>query len=139
MIKPYLASVGLAVVFMVMFSFFSIFSITMISPFLEALFYKDTTPVSVEAAPGAAVGEMLFGETAGADSTTTGIASADSAATVSAATDSAATDLAASDLLATQSRLDRHDLRPDDNLRAENNAEIPRGQKKDGGSDGAVD
>ena len=127
MIKPYLAHVGLAVVFMVMFSFFSIFSITMISPFLEALFYKDTAPVSVEAAPGAAVGEMLFGETAGADSTTTGIASADSAATVSAATDSAATDLAASDLLATQSRLDRWK----NNTRQKANEYLLRGSRQD--------
>jgi subfamily B ATP-binding cassette protein MsbA len=53
MIKPYTIQLMLAVVFMVMFSFMSIFSITMISPFLEALFLKsgDNTQVEVTAGP----------------------------------------------------------------------------------------
>ena len=40
MVKPYTIQLVLAVVFMVLFSFLSIFSVTMISPFLEALFLK---------------------------------------------------------------------------------------------------
>ncbi|MDX2474600.1 MAG: ABC transporter ATP-binding protein [Candidatus Krumholzibacteria bacterium] len=40
MIKPYLTQLVLAVVFMLVFSFMSIFSIGMISPFLKALFNK---------------------------------------------------------------------------------------------------
>jgi subfamily B ATP-binding cassette protein MsbA len=52
MIKPYTAQLTLAVVFMVLFSVMSIFSITMISPFLEALFLKDSQEaVQVTAAP----------------------------------------------------------------------------------------
>jgi subfamily B ATP-binding cassette protein MsbA len=53
MIKPYTIQLLLAVVFMVMFSFMSIFSITMISPFLEALFLKgmDEPAVEVTAEP----------------------------------------------------------------------------------------
>jgi len=53
MIKPYTIQLVLAVVFMVMFSFMSIFSITMISPFLEALFLKsgDNTQVEVTTGP----------------------------------------------------------------------------------------
>ena len=41
MVKPYTVQLVLAVVFMIVFSVMSIFSITMISPFLEALFLKD--------------------------------------------------------------------------------------------------
>jgi subfamily B ATP-binding cassette protein MsbA len=41
MIKPYLGQALASVFFMVLFSFFSIFSITMISPFLDALFLHD--------------------------------------------------------------------------------------------------
>ncbi len=48
MIKPYTIQLVLAVVFMVMFSFMSIFSITMISPFLEALFLKSVDEPAVE-------------------------------------------------------------------------------------------
>ena len=48
MIKPYTVQLVLAVVFMVMFSFMSIFSITMISPFLEALFLKSVDEPAVE-------------------------------------------------------------------------------------------
>jgi len=53
MIKPYTVQLVLAVVFMVMFSFMSIFSITMISPFLEALFLKgmDEPAVAVTSEP----------------------------------------------------------------------------------------
>jgi subfamily B ATP-binding cassette protein MsbA len=53
MIKPYTIQLVLAVVFMVLFSFMSIFSITMISPFLEALFLKggDQEAVEVTAEP----------------------------------------------------------------------------------------
>ncbi len=52
MIKPYSIQLALAVVFMVVFSFMSIFSITMISPFLEALFLKgNQEAVQVTAAP----------------------------------------------------------------------------------------
>jgi subfamily B ATP-binding cassette protein MsbA len=40
MVKPYTIQLVLAVGFMVVFSFMSIFSVTMISPFLEALFLK---------------------------------------------------------------------------------------------------
>jgi len=41
MIKPYLGQALASVFFMLLFSFFSIFSITMISPFLNALFLHD--------------------------------------------------------------------------------------------------
>jgi len=53
MVKPYTAQLVLAIVFMVVFSFMSIFSITMISPFLEALFLKgtDTAVVQFETPP----------------------------------------------------------------------------------------
>ena len=52
MIKPYSIQLALAVVFMIVFSFMSIFSITMISPFLEALFLKgNTEAVQVTGAP----------------------------------------------------------------------------------------
>ncbi len=47
MIKPYTIQLVLAVVFMVVFSFMSIFSITMISPFLETLFLKSGTETTV--------------------------------------------------------------------------------------------
>ncbi len=48
MIKPYTMQLVLAVAFMVVFSFMSIFSITMISPFLEALFLKSGGETAVE-------------------------------------------------------------------------------------------
>ena len=53
MIKPYTIQLVLAVVFMILFSFLSIFSITMISPFLETLFLKggDQAAVAVTAEP----------------------------------------------------------------------------------------
>ena len=41
MIRPYLARLSLAILFMVLFSSTSVFSITMISPFLRALFDVD--------------------------------------------------------------------------------------------------
>jgi len=55
MIRPYTVQLVLAVVFMIVFSFMSIFSITMISPFLEALFLKDDarTAQVVDQKPGA--------------------------------------------------------------------------------------
>jgi subfamily B ATP-binding cassette protein MsbA len=48
MVKPYTIQLVLAVVFMVVFSFMNIFSITMISPFLEALFLKGGGETAVE-------------------------------------------------------------------------------------------
>ena len=48
MIRPYLTQAVAGVVFMVMFSFFSVFSFTMLSPFLKALFSEtDSTVVQV--------------------------------------------------------------------------------------------
>jgi subfamily B ATP-binding cassette protein MsbA len=41
MVKPYITQLVLALVFMVIFSLMSVFSITMISPFLQALFLED--------------------------------------------------------------------------------------------------
>ncbi len=46
MIKPYLPMAGAALVFMFLFSFFSVFSFTMISPFLKALFLDADSPVA---------------------------------------------------------------------------------------------
>ncbi len=48
MIKPYTIQLVFAVVFMVVFSFMSIFSISMISPFLKALFNKSDSGVVLE-------------------------------------------------------------------------------------------
>jgi len=48
MIKPYTVQLVLAVVFMIIFSFMSIFSIGMISPFLKALFNKTDSGVVME-------------------------------------------------------------------------------------------
>ena len=48
MIKPYTVQLVLAVVFMLVFSTMSIFSIGMISPFLKALFFKSDSGVVVE-------------------------------------------------------------------------------------------
>jgi len=48
MIKPYTIQLVLAVVFMLIFSFMSIFSIGMISPFLKALFNKTDSGVVLE-------------------------------------------------------------------------------------------
>ncbi|MFT5232503.1 MAG: subfamily B ATP-binding cassette protein MsbA [Candidatus Krumholzibacteriia bacterium] len=48
MIKPYTVQLVLAVIFMIIFSFMSIFSIGMISPFLKALFNKTDTGVVME-------------------------------------------------------------------------------------------
>jgi len=48
MIKPYTAQLVLAVVFMFVFSFMSIFSIGMISPFLKALFNKSDSGIVLE-------------------------------------------------------------------------------------------
>ena len=48
MIKPYLGQALASVFFMVLFSFFSIFSITMISPFLNALFLHDEVVESAD-------------------------------------------------------------------------------------------
>ena len=48
MIKPYTTQLVLAVVFMLVFSFMSIFSIGMISPFLKALFNKTDSGMVLE-------------------------------------------------------------------------------------------
>lgn len=48
MIKPYTVQLVLAVVFMIIFSFMSIFSIGMISPFLKALFNKTDSGIVLE-------------------------------------------------------------------------------------------
>jgi ABC-type multidrug transport system fused ATPase/permease subunit len=47
MVKPYTTQLVLALVFMIIFSFMSIFSITMISPFLQALFLEDEPTAQV--------------------------------------------------------------------------------------------
>jgi subfamily B ATP-binding cassette protein MsbA len=64
MIRPYLTQVILGVVFMVLFSFFSVFSFTMLSPFLKALFAENESQVvsMVEEQESALV---PVGETAG--------------------------------------------------------------------------
>jgi subfamily B ATP-binding cassette protein MsbA len=46
MIRPYLTQVIAGVVFMVLFSFFSVFSFTMLSPFLKALFAEQGSPLA---------------------------------------------------------------------------------------------
>ena len=55
MVRPYLPLAGAAFVFMVLFSFFSVFSFTMISPFLKALFLDENTQM---------VGELTVAGTA---------------------------------------------------------------------------
>ncbi len=65
MIKPYTIQLVLAVVFMVMFSFMSIFSITMISPFLEALFLKGGDIAQVEVATEAAESPLVVPDKSG--------------------------------------------------------------------------
>jgi len=47
MIRPYTTQAILAVVFITLFSFFSVFSFTMISPFLKAMFLDDNTVPAV--------------------------------------------------------------------------------------------
>lgn len=46
MVRPYLTQVMVAVVFVFLFSFFSVFSFTMISPFLKALFLDSDSQVA---------------------------------------------------------------------------------------------
>jgi subfamily B ATP-binding cassette protein MsbA len=65
MIKPYTIQLLLAVVFMVMFSFMSIFSITMISPFLEALFLKGMDEPAVEVTAEPTESPLVLREDAG--------------------------------------------------------------------------
>ncbi len=68
MIKPYTGQVALSVVFMVIFSVLSVLSITMVSPFLKALFLDDQNPPSVVAA-GEPAATPLTTTPAGIDST----------------------------------------------------------------------
>ncbi len=67
-IKPYAAHLTVSVLFMVLFSFLSTFSIWMISPFLGTLFSSDgAAAVTAPAAPGSgAAGGLLAGPSAGA-------------------------------------------------------------------------
>ena len=53
MIRPYLTQVVAGVILMVFFSFFSVFSFTMLSPFLKALFTENQAQVEVAATPEA--------------------------------------------------------------------------------------
>lgn len=48
MIRPYMTQAILAVTFVVLYSFFSVFSFTMISPFLKAMFLDQQNPPAVE-------------------------------------------------------------------------------------------
>ncbi len=48
MIRPYLTQAVLAVIFVTLFSFFSVFSLTMISPFLKAMFLDEGNRPAVE-------------------------------------------------------------------------------------------
>ncbi len=48
MIRPYLTQAILAVTFVTLYSFFSVFSFTMISPFLKAMFLDQQNPPAVE-------------------------------------------------------------------------------------------
>ncbi|MFH2051364.1 MAG: ABC transporter ATP-binding protein [bacterium] len=70
MIRPYTVHVVLSVVFMILFSVMSVLSITMVSPFLKALFLRDqdsaVTRVMDEAAP-AAPASVPDGGSPGAD------------------------------------------------------------------------
>jgi subfamily B ATP-binding cassette protein MsbA len=59
MIRPYLPVAGTALVFMILFSFFSVFSFTMISPFLKALFLDGEAPVGQEFVPAETAGSAL--------------------------------------------------------------------------------
>ncbi len=52
MIRPYTGQVVLSVVFMVIFSVLSVLSITMVSPFLKALFLDEQAAVSAQGEPG---------------------------------------------------------------------------------------
>lgn len=75
LVRPYLMHVLLAIGFMVLFSFFNLFTMAMISPFLKALFFMDNPAVTASApaqeSPGDAViidattGEEMTGEQAG--------------------------------------------------------------------------
>jgi len=66
MIKPYTIQLILAVVFMLVFSFMSIFSITMISPFLEALFLKSSDKAAVEITAEPTESPLVIHDEAGA-------------------------------------------------------------------------
>ena len=65
MVKPYTIQLVLAVVFMVVFSFMNIFSITMISPFLEALFLKGGGETAVEVTTEPAESPLVVHDEAG--------------------------------------------------------------------------
>ena len=65
MIKPYTIQLVMAVVFMVVFSFMNIFSITMISPFLEALFLKGGGETAVEVTTEPAESALVVHDEAG--------------------------------------------------------------------------
>jgi subfamily B ATP-binding cassette protein MsbA len=55
LVRPYSVHVVLAIVFMVLFSFFNLFTMAMISPFLKALFYLDNPAVTTATQPTAEV------------------------------------------------------------------------------------
>ncbi len=65
MIRPYTVQLVLAVVFMVLFSFMSIFSITMISPFLQALFLQQDMGVAQVAEGSPAESPLIVQDEAG--------------------------------------------------------------------------
>jgi subfamily B ATP-binding cassette protein MsbA len=65
MVKPYTLQLVLAVVFMIVFSFMSIFSVTMISPFLEALFLKGGEQAGVEVTAETANSPLIVHDEAG--------------------------------------------------------------------------
>jgi ATP-binding cassette, subfamily B, bacterial MsbA len=63
MIRPYLTQLILSIFFMVLFSVTSIFSITMISPFLRALFDSESSSLVAEAPMGLNATGLVVGDT----------------------------------------------------------------------------
>ena len=51
LVRPYMVHVVLAIVFMVLFSFFNLFTMAMISPFLKALFFMDNQAIEATVQP----------------------------------------------------------------------------------------
>ena len=62
MIRPYLTQAILAVTFVTLYSFFSVFSFTMISPFLKAMFRDQQTPPAVEQVQPETPGNQVPGD-----------------------------------------------------------------------------
>ena len=65
MVKPYTTQLVMALVFMVIFSVMSIFSITMISPFLQALLLEDDPDALTSAADPATESPLIIQDEAG--------------------------------------------------------------------------